>query len=239
MPYLIRTTYIIFTIILLSSVSNAYADFSGALSFASDYIWRGVSQTQNNPAVQGALTYDIFDTGFYLSLFGSNVDFGEESSAYSEFDYMAGYSHDFNNDWNVDLGITDYTYPNASENNYAEGYFNLGYKFLTANFAYSANNFNTGTDGYYYGLTAKHELFENSKDQCLQKLYILGHVGYFQMSDEIEGGSYSDYQLSLSKEISNFNLELGWTDTHNRGIADGLADSRVYIAITLNFGKTA
>ncbi len=233
-----KKIYSLITIILFSCSANAYADFSGSLTYASDYIWRGVSQTQNKPAIQGNLTYDIFDSGFYLNLFGSNVDFGEDSSALYEFDYAAGYSHDFNQDWNIDLGITDYTYPNASENNYAEGYFNLGYKFLTANFTYSDNTFNTGTDGYYYGLTAKHELFENNKYQYLQKLYLTGHAGYFQKNEDVDGGCYSDYLISLSKEIAKLNLELGWTDTHGRDVNDGLDDSRIYFAVSLNFGKT-
>lgn len=233
-----KKKHILTTIVLLGIIPSSYADFSGTITAASDYIWRGISQTQHNPAIQGTINYDFSDTGFYLSLFGSNVDFGEDSSAHTEVDYIAGYSHDFNEDWNIDLGGMEYTYFNASDNNYLEGYFNLGYKFLTANFAYSANTFNTGTDGYYYGLTAKHQLFKNSTSELLKKVYLQGHLGYFQKNSDVDGGSYLDHSLTLSKEMGYFTAELGYSNTSGRDANDDLGDRRIYVALSLNLGKT-
>ncbi|MBW1999239.1 MAG: hypothetical protein JRJ29_14920, partial [Deltaproteobacteria bacterium] len=45
----------------------------GSLAFTTDYVFRGVSQTDGDPAVQGSFEYS-HPTGFYLGLWGSNVD---------------------------------------------------------------------------------------------------------------------------------------------------------------------
>jgi uncharacterized protein (TIGR02001 family) len=64
-------------------------------ALTTDYVFRGVSQTTQNPAVQASLdaTYGIF----YLGAWGSNVDFGgtvppavPQDIANIEIDYYAG-----------------------------------------------------------------------------------------------------------------------------------------------------
>src|SRR5262245_476819 len=53
--------------------------FSGSIAIASDYTFRGISQTLEDPAVQGGIT----GAGgpVYFGLWGSNVDFGETFAA--------------------------------------------------------------------------------------------------------------------------------------------------------------
>jgi len=224
--------------------SLASAKFSGKAAFTTNYIWRGVSQTQNMPAVQGELAYDILDSGFYVSVFGSNVNFGEEPDpetlempeiARSEFDYAAGYSHEFNDDWSMDIGFMTYTYPDASLNNYGEGYGSVTYKILTADFSYTGNNFNTGTNGYYAGLGIKYELFKDTKYVLLKDLYAGGHIGYFVQDKDVDGGSYADYMLSLTKTIQGVNFALSVTDTSGRGSKDKYSSSKVFFTVSKEF----
>src|SRR5262249_48301915 len=47
--------------------------FTGSLTFATDYRYRGISQTMRRPTVQGYIEYGI-KGGYYISLFSSNVD---------------------------------------------------------------------------------------------------------------------------------------------------------------------
>ena len=75
-------------ILLLTMVSlPSFASVSANVSFASDYIWRGMTQS-DGPAVQGGFDY-ASDGGFYAGLWGSNVNFND--GAGSELDYYAGY----------------------------------------------------------------------------------------------------------------------------------------------------
>jgi hypothetical protein len=49
------------------------AGISGNITLTSDYIWRGVSQTTGDPALQGGVAYS-HENGFYAGVWGSNVD---------------------------------------------------------------------------------------------------------------------------------------------------------------------
>ncbi len=65
---------------------------SASAAFTTDYVFRGISQTDQNPAVQASLdaSYGIF----YIGMWGSNVDFGAgpagQDIANVEIDYYAG-----------------------------------------------------------------------------------------------------------------------------------------------------
>jgi uncharacterized protein (TIGR02001 family) len=87
----------------------------------SDYIFRGVSQSARNPAVQGGvdLTYGIA----YAGLWASAVKFGDNTPALpykasAEVDLYAGIKPVFKSslgDFNFDLGAIYYAYPGAAE----------------------------------------------------------------------------------------------------------------------------
>jgi uncharacterized protein (TIGR02001 family) len=80
-----------------------FAGVSANVSFASDYIWRGMTQT-DGPAMSGG-------SGFYAGIWGSNVNFND--GAGSELDYYFGYGFEVNG-IGVDLGYVAFDYP---ENN--------------------------------------------------------------------------------------------------------------------------
>ncbi|WP_022974490.1 TorF family putative porin, partial [Xanthomonas maliensis] len=70
--------------LLLSSVAPlAHAEeastaspLSGTFAVTSDYVFRGISQTNGDPAFQAGLTYK-HPSGFYAAAWTSNVDPGE------------------------------------------------------------------------------------------------------------------------------------------------------------------
>jgi len=77
-------------LLLLTMVSlPTFASVSANVSFASDYIWRGMTQS-DGPAVQGGFDY-ASDGGFYAGLWGSNVNFNYDPGAGSELDLYFGY----------------------------------------------------------------------------------------------------------------------------------------------------
>jgi uncharacterized protein (TIGR02001 family) len=71
------------------------------LTLATDYLFRGVSQTQTNPAIQGTLDIE-HDIGLYVGGFASNVDFAAPADANIEMDALFGYRREiFGIKWDI------------------------------------------------------------------------------------------------------------------------------------------
>ncbi len=87
---------------------------SGSASVASDYRFRGVSQSDKNVAVQGGITI-AHESGLYIGTWGSNLaGWGTFGGANLELDLIAGYKHTFDTA-TVDAGVTWYTYPGGAD----------------------------------------------------------------------------------------------------------------------------
>jgi uncharacterized protein (TIGR02001 family) len=85
-------------------------NFSANVGFTTDYIWRGETQTNNDPAIQGG--FDWGYNGFYLGVWGSNADFGLGSNV--EIDYYGGYGGEIG-PFGYDLLAIYYTYPGTDD----------------------------------------------------------------------------------------------------------------------------
>ncbi len=81
---------------------------SGTAALVSDYVFDGVSQTDNGPALQAGLTYS-FDSGLYVGAWASNVDFPDYGNTGIETDWYVGFGW---GDESVafDTGVTVYKY---------------------------------------------------------------------------------------------------------------------------------
>ncbi|MGV3578439.1 TorF family putative porin [Brevundimonas sp.] len=100
-----------------ASAQDAEVGFN--VGIASDYVFRGVSQTDEDPAFQAGVDVS-FGSGFYVGAWGSNVDFGDDTDA--EFDVYGGYRTELGG-FGVDVGVISYLYagePSGAEYNYVE-----------------------------------------------------------------------------------------------------------------------
>ena len=97
------------------SIKDAPADegrkftYSFNITGTSDYVFRGISQTDNDPTIQGAINvgYGIF----YAGAWGSGLDFDAAfNDAEIEIDYYAGIKPTWG-PLTFDLGVLYYTYP--------------------------------------------------------------------------------------------------------------------------------
>lgn len=108
----------------------SFADVSANVAFASDYIWRGMTQTGSDPALSGGFDFES-ESGFYAGIWGSNVSFSE--GAGSELDTYFGYGFSLG-EVDVDLSYVDFGYPGDSGLDFQEigvalsyGDFGVGY----------------------------------------------------------------------------------------------------------------
>ena len=205
-----------------SSFSASAVELSGDITFASDYAFRGVSQTEEAPALQGGLSLTD-ESGFYVSVWGSNVDFLAEGTL--ELDVMLGWSGAINDDWSTDVGIMRYGYPNTAidGSNFWEIYGSLSYKDLTFGLAYSDDYYANSGNFYYVYANYSYALTENFSLDL--------HVGQNEYDDS--SASYLDWSVGVSTEVLGAGLSLAYVDTDIDG--SYLADSRVIFSVSKSF----
>ena len=80
------------------------------LGVVSDYVFRGYSQTLEDPAIQGGVDATI--GAFYVGAWASNVDFGDDTDA--EVDLYGGYRGEAAG-FAFDVGAVGYGYVNAPD----------------------------------------------------------------------------------------------------------------------------
>lgn len=96
---------------------------TGSVTLASDYRFRGVSQTDKEMALQGGVSV-AHDSGFYVGAWGSNLaGWGTFGGANIELDLYGGYKTEIGGGATVDVGLTWYMYPGGADNtDFAEAY---------------------------------------------------------------------------------------------------------------------
>lgn len=188
-------------------VSVAFAEeksdlgVSANVAMTSNYIWRGMTQTDNSPAIQGG--FDLDYKGIYVGVWGSNVKFGDASM---EFDAYAGYTNEIFG-IGYDLGYIQYAYPNDTKNlNFGEAYVGLSYDFkiLEINAKYSA-----GVDTNDVGVAGA----EWEPDDCIEggvsvplpmDITIDASVGNY-----VHAGMF--YSVGVAKTFDKFDISLAYT----------------------------
>lgn len=176
----------------------------------SDYRTRGISQTQNDPALQGSATLS-HSSGLYAGVWSSNVDFGLGSKTRQEIDYYAGYNWQINDDISLDTAYFQYEYPRQSALNYGE-YFSQLTAYGAKLGAYYSDNLG-GDQSYLYSYVGYGT--ELPADVALDLRY-----GQVDLKDPllIDGSgdtrdSYHEWQIKLSKELLGLNWSASYVDT--------------------------
>lgn len=189
---------------LLATAGSAYADFTVAPTLVSDYDFRGVTQTLEDPALQLGLNY-AHDSGFYAGVWGSNVDFGPGKPDV-EFDFYTGFSGgDAAETFGYDVGIIYYAYPKAGVLDTVELYAGLSKGWFAGKLWYSPNIASSSSSGWY--------VEGNATIPLPQNFSLLGHVGY-TFGDASWSGPLkdTDYALGVGYALGNFNLAAKWVD---------------------------
>jgi len=196
------------------------------LGVTSDYVFRGISQTDRDPALQGGFDYAFGDSGFYIGTWGSNVDFQDRDGPDIEIDFYGGFSHDFNDKWNIDLSAIRYTYYGERDVygsiDYNEFIGKLGWNgMLTFTVGYANDYANAGFDQLYTGLDGSWDLGHDWSFSA--------GVGHTSFGDD--NGSYNNWLLGISKTFGPVEATLNYFDTNVDG--PRLSDSLV---LTLKIG---
>jgi uncharacterized protein (TIGR02001 family) len=208
---------------------------SGNFDITTNYVFRGISNSNNNPAFQGGLTYTFLTTGIYLNVWGSNVDFldplGHQATV--EADTIVGVANNINDDWSYNLNFDRYNYPKASASNYNEVIGALTYKIFTLTFADSLNVYGSHSNGFYYNGLVNVPVPE--KWFHLSDLSAEASYGHYSLPRNAGLLSYNDYMVGLDKVLGMYDLLLQYTNTNHRADAGGLDTGTLIATLTASF----
>jgi uncharacterized protein (TIGR02001 family) len=208
--------------------------FSGNVTGVSDYVFRGISQTSESPAAQGALNVG-HSSGFYGFVWGSNVDFDVAGDGISvEVDYGLGWNGDVGEGVNLDLSAVRYTYP-GSNSGFGIDYNEYLAKVTVAEHYYAMIGYaddyaNTNESATYYQVGTDWDIGETGV-----ALSLAAGLNDF---DNVAGDRFWDFQIGFSKDFGPVNLGLSYIDTAGfSGAFTGrdIANSRVVLTASYDF----
>ena len=131
----------------------ATADLSANAGIFSNYIWRGITQSNDSAAGQGGIDYG-HDSGFYAGTWVSNIDFsgntdtGYENGTGYEMDVYAGFGGEAGS-LGYDLGVITYQYPVGPEFNFTEVYLSGTMSIVTIGVNYTVDSASGNDDGAF------------------------------------------------------------------------------------------
>ena len=194
------------------------------VTLASEYRYRGISQSNSKPAIQGGFDY-AHESGFYIGNWNSNISWLSDGysqspavSAPIEMDLYAGYKKEVSPGLTLDGGFLQYYYPTSNLPAYSstgcagngrqacgvnpsttEAYAAATYQFVTLKYSYALTNLfgidNSRGSGYV-DLSANY-------DTGYEGITINAHVGKQFVSNDVAGYefTYTDWKLGLTKDF--------------------------------------
>jgi uncharacterized protein (TIGR02001 family) len=203
--------------------------FTGNVGLFSQYVFRGISQTNEDPALQGGFDYS-HASGFYLGTWASNISWLKDapagvnpaySSSSVEIDVYGGYRGAFGETGiGYDVGLLQYIYPGdrnpgVTKADTLEAYAAVSWSFLSAKYSYSLGDtfgVNNSSGTWYLDLSANYPITE--------ALTLNLHYGIQDFSGSNAGvknddiASYEDWKIGLSYALpQGFTVGAFYTDT--------------------------
>ena len=194
----------------------------------SQYVFRGLSQTSGEPAIQGGVDF-THASGFYAGAWASNISWLEDAATLAptfgyknsslELDVYGGYRNTIGaTGLGYDVGVLQYIYPGhrnsaAATADTTEVYGALSYKWLQAKMSYIASDSGLGnpnaSGSYYAELNANYPIGETG-------ITINAHAGRQKFDGAaLSELSYTDWKLGATKAFSNgVNVGGYYTDTN-------------------------
>ena len=232
---------------------------SGNVTLASDYLMRGVSQTQHKPTMQGEIDFS-HTSGWYGTIFGSGVS----NAAYpngsgSEIDLITGWQFSLPANLGLNIGYYAYFYPeshtsdginsNTQEIKTALSYNSLSVGLAVATSSYFAGIYDYDANGKPKKSQGSLYLEANWNPVIAENVTLNLHAGHEQIRNANDF-NFSDYKIGVTVDGKRFsmpgwNASLAWSyNNGNRSLwtfvnSDGSSKiavgSRVLATVTYSF----
>jgi len=198
--------------------------FTGNLGFVSEYRYRGISQTNNKPALQGGFDY-AHASGVYVGTWASNVSWlsdggGGTVSNSLEWDLYGGYKGTAG-DLGYDVGLLYYWYPGSypsgfNSPNTLEAYVAGTWKMFTLKYSHSLTDlfgFVDSKGSGYIDLTGNFDIGSG--------FTLVAHYGHQSIPSTTGRSrsdcSYNDWKVGVTKDLAGLTWGLSYIDTDSKG----------------------
>ena len=191
------------------------AEVSGNIALTTDYKFRGISQSDSAPSVQGG--FDIaFDNGAYIGTWGAAVDFDCAIDTCGglnggiELDYYAGFASDISDSVSFDIGYIYYDYPQDEGllGDYGEIYGSLSFGDFGIGMNYSDE---------YWGETGKFTYTYATYSMALSEsvaLDLLIGSGDYDEAGYLDGATeHMNWSVALSTSAGGLDFAITYEDT--------------------------
>jgi uncharacterized protein (TIGR02001 family) len=207
--------------------------FSANIGIYGQYVFRGITYTNERPALQGGFDY-AHSSGVYLGVWGSNVDKDALYGNTLEIDIYGGYAHQITQDIGVNVGFLQFYYPDNNHPNFGAGTdespntteLNAAatWKWFTLKYSYAVSDFfglNSKSLGDGKGSSRGSDYTELNFNYTLPyDINLALHAG----RQTVEGRSvadYTDYLVGVNKNFSiagstGWNAGVNFTSTNAR-----------------------
>lgn len=221
----------------------AASPITANVTLASEYVYRGISQTREEMALQGGFDY-AHSSGFYIGTWGSNVNWLQDAGASNslEVDIYGGYKGKISDDLSFDVGYLRYEYPGSYPAGFVspntdEVYVAGTYKMFTLKYSHSLSNlfgFSNSKGSDYIDASANFEIMSG--------LTLGLHAGHQSVKNN-GFFSYTDYKASLTKDFGGgLSVTGAYMDTNANDGAyvyapsnTNLSDGRFVLSVTKAF----
>jgi uncharacterized protein (TIGR02001 family) len=217
------------------AAAQSASPVTGNMSLVSDYRFRGITQTFEEPALQGGFDY-AHSSGVYLGNWNSSIADSFFGGSPLEMDFYGGYKGTAG-PLGYDVGVLYYYYPGSSPKiDNTEIYVGVSWKFLSLKYFYAVSDFFSvpDTDGSdYIDFTATWDLGSGWG--------LVGHVGHQRIKNN-SSADYTDYKLGVTKDLGGWLFGAAFIDNDasgtitnpNNGTTKTVGDSTVVLSV----GKT-
>ena len=198
----IKMKKLLTALLIVAGVSVAQAQVSTNLGAVSDYRFRGISQTQLAPAVQGGI--DFADkSGLYIGNWNSSVS----SQMYTngaglETNFYAGYAKEFGG-ITFDVGSYNYLYPRAATISGAK--FDTNEVYLSVSRGPVALKASQSLSDYFgtANSTGSHYYQADVAFPVAAKITLNAHAGMTNVANN-STANYNDYNVGATYDLSGW-----------------------------------
>lgn len=209
--------------VLLASAPS-YAELTANASVTNNYLWRGLTQSINEGAIQGGVDYS-HESGFYAGTWTSNVSYDSDDVYSYEHDMYFGFAGEAGG-MSYDVGYLYYNYDENAGFDFGEVYGTLGFGNFSASLYLLANAEPDEAPGQDFGFAKATYAALDYVIPLASGAEIGLHVGHHEgdFADAFNGitDGYFDMNVSLAKDGFTFTISdttLG-SDDNGDGIED-------------------
>ncbi len=214
------------TTIVVLGTAPVCADVDARLTLASNYVHRGIAQSDDRPVAQALVDVDS-QAGFYAGIWASRVDYDHPADDRErEIDYFAGFIARPARSLAFELGVVRNTFDGHA--------FGRNYDWtelqLTTHVAERWSFMVAAAEGWLGSNQPSYVLEAVYRHPLPWRLVADATTGW-QLADEVIGQRYFYDELGLSRALGQFDLRVSSSATHAAELPGNLGERRWLFSI--------